>query len=140
MKRSRHVRLVLTGAIAGAALNACTPGSEAPPITANDTYTNNHQVRGVGYYHAPYHRWYPFPYNHHDPLRGYYYGGRWNPQPEPVATTASRPTSEAANLAQLQRTDARAPSYSGRSGSSGSSRHATSSRGGFGGSSRSTIS
>ncbi len=132
MKRSRTIRLVLTGAVAGVAFTGCGPSYDGPPISADQTYTNNHYVRGAGYYHAPYSRWFPFPYNHHVAGQGYFYGGRWAPTPETPGTTASRPTTDAARLAQAQRS-----SFT-RSSSSSSSKSSGSIRGGFGGSSRSS--
>lgn len=126
MKRSRSIRLVLTGAVAGAALTGCGP-SYGPPVSADNTYTNNHFVHGAGYYHAPYSRWYPFPYNHYVAGQGYYHGGRWSPAAETPSTTASRPTREGAQLAESLRTTA-------QRSSGGTARR------GFGGSSRSGIS
>jgi hypothetical protein len=138
VKRSRTIRLVLSGTVAGAVFVGCGTSDDAPPISANQTYTNNHYVNGVGYYHAPYSRWYPFPYNHHIPGQGYYYGGRWSPQPETPSTTASRPTADAARLAQAQRAATTRSSFSSRGGSS--SKGSTSTRGGFGSSSHSSAS
>lgn len=138
VKRSRTIRLVLTGTVAAAALAGCGPFDDSPPISADQTYTNNHYVNGVGYYHAPYSRWYPFPYNHHIAGQGYYYGGRWSPQPETPSTTASRPAADAARLAQTQRAASTRSRFSGGGGSS--SKSSTSTRGGFGSSSHSTAS
>jgi hypothetical protein len=139
VKRSRTIRLVLTSTVAGAMLAGCGISDDSPPISADQTYTNNHYVHGVGYYHAPYSRWYPFPYNHYMPGQGYYYGGRWAPQPETPSTTASRPSAEAARLAQTQRAASTRSSFSG-SGSGSSSKSSTSTRGGFGSSSHSSAS
>ena len=138
VKRSRAIHLVLTGTVAGAALIGCGVSDNGPPISADQTYTNNHYVHGAGYYHAPYSRWYPFPYNHYIPGQGYYYGGRWAPLPESPSTTASRPTADAVRLAQAQRSASSRSGFSSRS--SGSSRSSTSARGGFGGSSHSSAS
>jgi hypothetical protein len=96
-------------------------------VTAENVYTNNHYVRGAGYYHAPYQSWYPHPYNHYVPGQGYYHGGTWSPAPATHTTTASRPTPQAAQLASAQHHNATR------------SRLGTT-RGGFGGSSRSGIS
>jgi hypothetical protein len=120
MKRSRQVVLVLSGALASGGLTGCQPDPPPPVVSADNTYTNNHYVSGAGYYHAPYRAWYPFPYNHHDPAQGYYYGGRWNQQPERPTVAASRPTPQSAQLINSKV----APPKS----SSGS----TTSRGGFG--------
>ena len=125
MKRSRAIRLVLTSSLAGAGFVGCGP--ERPEVTADNVYTNNYYVRGAGYYHAPYQGWYPHPYNHYVPGQGYYHGGSWTPEPSTHTTTASRPTAQAAQLASAQHHNA----SKSRSGTT---------RGGFGGSSRSGIS
>ena len=125
MKRSRAIRLVLSGSLAGAGLVGCGP--EPPDVTSDNVYTNNHYVSGAGYYHAPYQAWYPRPYNYYVPGRGYYHGGSWTPGPATHTTTASRPTSQAAQLASAQHHNATR------------SRWGTT-RGGFGGSSRSSTS
>jgi len=116
---------VLTGSLAGVGLVGCGP--ERPAVTADNVYTNNHYVTGAGYYHAPYHGWYPHPYNHYIPGQGYYHGGAWTPEPATHTTAASKPTPHAAQLASSQHHN----STRSRWGIS---------RGGFGGSSRSGIS
>jgi len=125
LKRSRAIRLVLTSSLAGAGLVGCSPNQ--PEVTSDNVYTNNYYVRGAGYYHAPYQAWYPHPYNHYVPGQGYYHGGSWTPDPATHATTASRPTPQAARLASAQH-------HNVTRGSPGST------RGGFGSSSRSGIS
>jgi hypothetical protein len=125
VKRSRAIRLVLTGSLAGAGLVGCSP--DQPEVTSDNVYTNNHYVSGAGYYHAPYQGWYPHPYNHYIPGQGYYHGGSWTRNPAAHTTTASRPTAQAAQLASAQHQNATR------------SRFGTT-RGGFGGSSRSGIS
>lgn len=107
MKRSRHIRLVLLGSLAGGALTGCGPeddraSSLMPPVSDQMTYTNNHHVPGVGYYHAPYHAWYPFPYNFYSPERGYYHGDRWTREPNQTGVTASRPSPQAAQTARAE--------------------------------------
>jgi hypothetical protein len=87
-------------------------------ISANNVYTNDYYVPGVGYYHAPFRAWYALPYNHFDAAsHRYFYGGQWGPAPHQSITNISAPTPEVATQAQNQRTDIR--------------------RGGFGSSSRS---
>ena len=125
LKRSRAIRLVLTGSLVGVGIVGCGP--ESPVMTSDNVYTNNYYVRGAGYYHAPYHAWYPYPYNHHVPGQGYYHGGSWTPEPATHSTTASRPTPQAAQLATTQHHNATRSRFS-------------TTRGGFGGSSRSSIS
>ena len=135
MKRSRQVILVLSGALASGGLTGCQ--QEPPPPVADaentrtnvnpeNTYTNDHYVPNLGYYHAPYRSWYPFPYNYYDPAQGYYYGGRWNRQRDQSTVTTSRPTPEAANLVNAKAAPSRASAPSKSSSSS------TTSRGGFG--------
>jgi hypothetical protein len=86
MKRSSAVVLVISGAV----LAGCD--SSSSDWGSSQTYTNNHYVTGRGYYHAPYHAWYPFPYNYYDPARrGYYHGGNYTSEPHVSAVTASRP-------------------------------------------------
>lgn len=124
MKRSRSVQLALLGSLA--ALAGCDSGPDAPPsrpVTASGTYTNNHYVPGAGYYHAPSHGWFPFPFNHFMSGRGYYQGGRWAPQPDSSGVAASTPTPDSARLAEAKR-QASTPSSSStrRSGFGSSSR------------------
>jgi hypothetical protein len=114
-RRSHQVALVLLGtagalgvALAWDAGRRATavgaepeaPAEPAPPIAADRIYNNNEYIPGVGYYHAPYRAWYPYPYNHHDPARGYFAGGLWQALPWAIALSQSRP-SEAAVAAAL---------------------------------------
>jgi hypothetical protein len=80
VKRSTAVVLVLSGAI----LNGCghreeeiKPAARESQVLTNDTY-----VAGRGYYHAPFHAFFPFPYNHYSPGVGYYRGGQFHSQPD----------------------------------------------------------
>ena len=90
-------------------------------LSADNVYTNNHYVPGAGYYHAPYHAWFPLPYNSYVPGRGYYYGGNYNPQPDQRTEIISRPSPTAVSQAQAEH-------------------RATVRRGGFGSSARGTSS
>jgi len=127
VKRSSSVVLVLSGTL----LSGCGRAGPADvglidPADTN-TYTNNTYQPSQGYYHAPYHAWYPMPYGHFQPGRGYYYGGAFQDTPHSYpAVSASSPSQSA--KAQS------APSGSTVSGS------ATTSRGGFGSSAHSTSS
>ena len=47
---------------------------------------------GHGYYHAPYHSFYPHPYNYYFPGRGYYHGGSYSVAPERSGISASSPS------------------------------------------------
>ncbi|PTX95489.1 hypothetical protein [Opitutus sp. ER46] len=113
MRRSHQVALVLLGTagVVGVAMvwdaarrqrtestaTASLPPGE--PVSADRTYSNNEFVPGVGYYHAPYHAWFPYPYNHHDPARGYFAGGAWQAVPWIAALTQSRPAAPAVSSA-----------------------------------------
>lgn len=121
MKRSEQIVLILSGAVASA-LVGCSDSDDLKLSTAT-TYTNNHYVPGVGYYHAPFYGWFPHPYNTYDPARGYYYGGHWNAYPALPAVAASQPTASAV-----------------RQATAGHQTHtAATRRGGFGSSSRSGV-
>ena len=87
MKKSSVVVLVISGAL----LAGCD-SSDNSSWEPSQTYTNNHYAAGRGYYHAPYHAWYPFPYNYRDPSRGYYHGGQYTSDPHVSSITQSQPT------------------------------------------------
>jgi hypothetical protein len=112
MKRSTCITLVLSGTLSSSLLNGCDAGS--PSLEAEDgpVLTNNTYQTGRGYWHAPYHAWYPHPYNDYQPGLGYYHGGSYSPSPELSSIQASRPISGV--------------------GSASASRFSTVSRGGFG--------
>jgi hypothetical protein len=50
---------------------------EASNVDEAAAYPMNHFLPGAGYYHAPYHAWFPMPFNQHDPNRGWFRGGKW---------------------------------------------------------------
>ncbi|MBM3877641.1 MAG: hypothetical protein FJ386_13155 [Verrucomicrobia bacterium] len=158
VKKSKHISLVLSGALAtGAGLSeAChrrPPPPPPPPVSLVDkdwqappelsetqSYTNNHYTPGVGYYHAPFQSWYPYPYNFFAPGWGYYHGGRWSQQPNDSTMRESRPTAAGTSGARsMWLNNSRTRSSSGGSSTS-TSRSSSTSRGGFGSSSRSTAS
>ena len=85
MKKSSAVMLVISGAL----LTGCDSSDSS--WGSSQTYTNNHFMSGRGYYHAPFHGWYPFPYNHYDTTRGYYQGGSYSTAPHVSSITASKP-------------------------------------------------
>jgi hypothetical protein len=106
VKRSRSIRLILLGGLSAGALAGCSHETQQAPITADNSYTNNYYVPGVGYYHAPFRAWYSLPYNHFDPQgRRYFYGGQWGATPFETVTNISQPTAQAAAQAEAQRTD-----------------------------------
>lgn len=126
-------------------------------VNGEKTYSNNQYVPGAGYYHAPFFNWFPLPWNHRDPSRGYFAGGAWHPNPLQPQVQQSRPTAEAvaaAAAAQRRREEeqrARAANFAGSSSGGSANRStyrpsstpspskpsSTVTRGGFGSSSRS---
>lgn len=109
MKRSRRIRLVLLGGLSAGLATGCGPSADSrAPVSAENVYTNNHYLPGVGHYHAPFRNWYAWPYNHFDPKTGRYYaGGFWGVTPHRSILHLSEPTPEAAQMAQARRTDVR---------------------------------
>ncbi len=102
MKRSQIVVLTLAGV--GLGLTGCRrqtlhtagrgilPPDQLPPamraslpsyypsggdLSSTQPPHNAYDAR-LGYFHAPCHAWFPYPYNHHDPRWGYYRCGRWS--------------------------------------------------------------
>lgn len=55
-------------------------------------YRNNHHILGVGYYHAPAHRWHLHPWNEYREDRGYYWSGEWHEEPDQRPTTPTLPS------------------------------------------------
>ena len=101
---------MLIGGLSAAAVTGCGPGSgNPPPLSAENVYTNNFYVPGVGYYHAPFRAWYSLPYNHFDPqTQRYFYGGQWS--------QSAGQTVQVAQLAEAQRTDIQRGGFGGGSG------------------------
>lgn len=76
-RRSKQIALVLLGTmgvVGGAAVweawqraglennpTVTQPEAPAAPLAADRDYPNNDFTPGVGYYHAPYRSWFPFP-------------------------------------------------------------------------------
>jgi len=112
MKRTKQIRLVLTGTMAGGVLVGCgdvsslfpsdssTKVSAAESISASTAYTNNHYVRGLGFYHAAYNGFYPHPHNQHTPGLGYYHGGMYTSKPDSSGIAASKPSAGTVAKAQ----------------------------------------
>ena len=98
---------MLIGSVSAVALGGCGPGgNQPPPVGANNVYTNNYYVPGVGYYHAPFRAWYHTPYNYFEPKsQRYFFGGQWGTSPHESITNLSAPPPEIAQQAQAQRTD-----------------------------------
>lgn len=144
MKRSKQIRLVLLGGVATGMLAGCDPSTDTSyssgQISTNGVYTNDHYVGGRGYYHAPYHAWFPHPYNYYVPGRGYFHGGYWTPQPFNSPITVSQPKETSVTSSSSR--SSKAFGVPGSSSSSSSSKSSTTSggtsRGGFGNSSHSS--
>ncbi len=88
MKKSGLVTLVISGALLA--------GCEDRPGNGDWQYgdqplTNNAYSPGHGYWHAPYHGWFPYPYNSYYPGLGYYHGGTYSETPHSSGITSSRP-------------------------------------------------
>lgn len=165
MKRSKQIRLVLLGGVTASALAGCDRTPPPPPsfapshfepntngvntneVSTSGVYTNNQYLPDRGYYHAPYHSWYPHPYNYYLASRGFFHGGRWTPQPFNSPVVVSRPAIDVARALGSSPSSVRAPgspgsasatksaSPSAPSKSGGGSSVGGTSRGGFGGSS-----
>ena len=132
-RRSGRVALVLLGTAgaitAATAIHAWLASRQddgdqasvpaAPPVTTAQSYANNEFIPGAGYYHAPYHAWFPYPFNYHDPARGYYAGGLWQAAPFALAMLRSQPSNEAvtaALAAQRARDQTQQQRYQGSGG------------------------
>lgn len=102
MKRSRHIQLVLLGTLTAGGGTGCGPsGDEPPQLSTQLAYPNNHRLPSVGYYHAPFHRWYDRPYNQRDPQSGLFFaGGQWNSQPHESIINISKPDPDAVRNAE----------------------------------------
>lgn len=139
MKRSAVVTLVISGALlAGCddkpAYNQSAYNSGDWSSNTNSAITNNTYVAGQGYWHAPYHAWYPYPYNYFRPGFGYYYGGRYYDHPDLNPIGASTPRSFTSSGTRV------GSGYTGAGSSESSSggSHSSVARGGFGGSAHSS--
>ena len=120
-RRSKRIALVLLGTLGvvggvaawdawqkarPAAAPQPSPSPVPTPISAVQTYANNDFIPDVGYYHAPYHSWFPFPFNHYDSSRGYFAGGLWHAVPLVLSMMNSQPSPAAVTSALAARQDA----------------------------------
>jgi hypothetical protein len=145
-KKSGCVTLTIVGISVGVValcIYSCTKDEEVSDddvtyVSHGRSYSSNHHIPGVGYYHAPFHAWFPNRYNQHDPSRGYYYDGRWNASQHTSPIVDSTPTSSAVSNANSQWRSANPAEFASRKASMASAR--SSSRGGFGFSGRSSSS
>lgn len=139
MRKPENIALGIVGAVAGglaiSALNTRITDRPSLPVSSyrpsNGTrsspvpfqerdYQNNEYVPTIGYYHAPYHNFFFYPWNHYDTSHGYYRGGQWFPQMLSGSVPASRPSAEAmqrlrALFAQQQQQQQPASTTSGHS-------------------------
>jgi len=128
MKKSAMVTLVLSGAlISGCDDRNAYRYSSYPGYPTGTNVTNNTYVSGLGYYHAPYHDWFPYPYNYYRPGYGFFHGGLYSPAPFVSDVAASAPPSPAAF-----RTGGGGVSHAGSAGSDAFGHSSGISRGGFG--------
>jgi len=100
--------LVLLGGASAGAFSGCSESGIGRPvrISSQCVYMNDYYVPGVGFYHAPFHRFYAYRYNSYDPrMKMYYYGGQWALFPHQSPINISSPTEDAAKLAEASRTD-----------------------------------
>lgn len=120
----------------------------AAEVSENQSYDNNSFLPGVGYYHAPYHAWFPMAYNQFDAGRGYYRGGSWFPNTEENINPSARQTSGFAGQSTIPRStpssaavvQANNASRAFRASHSSSSGSRSIFRGGFGSSSHHSFS
>ena len=135
VKRSLTVTLLLSGALATSLGPAGCSQPDQPASVTDDGWDdqqpqdNNSYQPGAGYYHAPFHGWFPLPFNHYVGSRGYYYGGDWHPAPfanPPLRSVPSRSAATAVR-SRVGRTGA-----SGFAHSSAGSHVGSIARGGFG--------
>ena len=142
MRKPANIVLTLVGtAIAGGAVmkgvshrnssysGYSTSSWRSPEQAITDReYDNDEYIEGAGYYHAPYHAWFPVRFDTHDSSRGYFRGGLWLNDRDASGVTRSKPTADAlaaARAAYLKlhpKPSGSSSSYGGRSYySSGSS-------------------
>lgn len=166
MRKPENIALGIVGAVAGGlAITALSSrvtdrpsvpvssyrsssGTRSNPVPFQERdYQNGEYVPTIGYYHAPYHNFFFYPWNHYDTSKGYYRGGQWFPQMLSGIVPASRPSAEAlqrlrALYAQQQQQQSQQPASSSSGHSSAFRYHSGSSFGGtsrgFGGSSSSS--
>jgi hypothetical protein len=101
------VVLVLSGAILGGCSrreDSVARAEKTSQVVTNDTY-----IEGRGYYHAPFHGFFPFPYNHYVPSQGYFRGGQYHSAPDlniPKPTLPGKASSPSAIQARAARDSA----------------------------------
>lgn len=63
-------------------------------VNEGTAYPNNHQVMGVGFYHASSRRWFVLPWNEFQEGRGYYWDGEWHAEPDQRRVAPTVPDAE----------------------------------------------
>ncbi len=121
-----------------------------PTVSTAQSYPNNYFLPGAGYYHSPFHAWFPFPFNHYVAGRGWYRGGDWRPAatPDPQENSAisrlnaSFPRSSPASVADLRAGTSTPTAEAASRANAAAESHfrSTVSRGGFGHSARPSFS
>lgn len=104
-RRSAWVTIGVAAAlVVGAPVLFYQCSQDEDPVVEGQSYANNHYVPGAGYYHAGYHGFFPFRYNHYDAGRGsYFYGGGWHSSPDTARNlTSSVPSRSAVASANNQ--------------------------------------
>jgi hypothetical protein len=117
-------------------------------VSASTAYPMNHFLPGAGYYHAPYHAWFPMPFNFRDPARGWYRGGQWRSaeresdaeRAEEQRTSGFASSGGRTGGAARVMTSRPTPDAAQRANASAASHSANVIRGGFGSSSHPAIS
>jgi hypothetical protein len=145
-KKSGCVTLTIVGISVGVialCIYSCSDDEEVKDedvtyVSSGRNYSNNHYIPGVGYYHAPFHAWFPRRYNDHDSTNGYFAGGQWQRNQHTSSIVDSTPTSHAVSSANSQWRASNPAEFASRKSSIASAR--SSSRGGFGFSGRSSSS
>ena len=127
MKKSTAVTLIISGALAAGCNDrnwGYNSGYYGGGYGTNQVITNNTYVQGYGYWHAPYHDWFPYPYNYYRPGYGYFHGGFYSEEPQRSLVTSSSPLASSFG----------GSSFDGSHSYGSAGEHAGVSRGGFGGS------
>ncbi len=115
-RRSSWVTIGVAAAIViGAPVLFYQCSEDEDPVVEGKAYENNYYVPGAGYYHAGYHSFFPFRFNHYDAARGgYFHGGGWHDSPDKTSNlTSSVPSRTAVSSANSQFRTTRASTRGG---------------------------
>jgi hypothetical protein len=121
--RSRWITIgVVAAVVIGVPVILSQCGEDEDPVVDGQEYQNNYYVPGAGYYHAGYHSFYPYRYNHFDAsLGGYYHGGGWHSTADTTRNFASSVPTPSATAKANSSFRATSPSSRGGFGKSSSS-------------------